>query len=56
MTGQEVFEQIRDAMYERQRLPYSEHLERHKRPFVKPHDLRSLLADCEAAFDKVDAR
>ena len=50
-TGQTVFEKIRDAMYERQRLSDREHTRQHHHAWLRPHDLRLLLADCEAAFD-----
>jgi hypothetical protein len=52
MTGKQVFKKINDAMLERQRMSETAHLEKHHRPWIRPHDLKLLLADCQTAFDK----
>ncbi len=55
MTGEEIFDKINNAMLERQRMSATEHMDRYHKPFIRSHDLRLLKADCEAAFDTVDA-
>ena len=53
MTGQEIFDKIHAAMLERQRMSDSQHLAKYHSPWVRPHNLKLLKADCEAAFGKV---
>ncbi len=55
MTGEDIFEKILEAMLARQRLSDADHMERYKRYWMRPHDLKFLLADCKDAFDKVEA-
>ena len=56
MTGEQIYEKINEAMLQRQRLSSDQHLDRYHQPWIRPHNLKLLKADCEAAFDTVDAR